>query len=152
MSLHLRRAQVVSEALSWQGTPYHHCADVLGAGVDCAMLLVRVYAACELIPADLDPRPYAPDWHLHRSEEAYLGWLAQHAQLQEGGEPEAGDIVVWRFGRCFSHAAIVLERGPRAMVIHAWRPGRRVMLAHLADSAFAGRESRRYRPLGLLET
>ena len=42
------RVAVVAAARSWLGTPYHHAADVKGrkGGVDCAMLLVRVY--CDL--------------------------------------------------------------------------------------------------------
>ena len=70
----LTRAAVVAEARSWIGTPYHHAADVKGHGVDCAMLLVRVYCDLGLIEP-FDPRPYTRDWFLHRSEERYLGFL-----------------------------------------------------------------------------
>lgn len=35
LSFDLQRAAVVAEARSWIGTPYHNCADVKGAGVDC---------------------------------------------------------------------------------------------------------------------
>ena len=69
-----QRAAVVAEARSWIGTPYHHAADVKRHGVDCAMLLVRVYADVGLI-SKFDPRPYTRDWFLHRSEERYLGFL-----------------------------------------------------------------------------
>ncbi len=69
-----QRAAVVAEARSWIGTRYHNCADVKGAGVDCGMLLVRVFVDTGLCQP-FDPRPYPPDWHLHRSEEKYLGFL-----------------------------------------------------------------------------
>ncbi len=69
-----QRAAVVAEARSWIGTRYHNCADVKGAGVDCGMLLVRVFVDTGLCQP-FDPRPYPPDWHLHRSEERYLGFL-----------------------------------------------------------------------------
>ena len=61
---------------SWIGTPYHHAADVKGrtGGVDCAMLLVRVYCDRGLVEK-FDPRPYTRDWFLHRNEERYLGFL-----------------------------------------------------------------------------
>jgi cell wall-associated NlpC family hydrolase len=36
------RAAVVAEARTWIKTPWRHMADIKGAGVDCAMLLVRV--------------------------------------------------------------------------------------------------------------
>lgn len=87
-------------------TPYHHQADVKGAGVDCGMLLVRVYQAAGLVP-DFDPRPYSPDWHLHQGEERYLGFVQQYGDAVE--EPEPGDVVVYRFGRCFAHGGIVID-------------------------------------------
>jgi cell wall-associated NlpC family hydrolase len=73
-----QRAAVVAEARSWIGTRYHNCADVKGAGVDCGMLLVRVFVDTGLC-APFDPRPYPPDWHLHRSEEKYLGFVFDRA-------------------------------------------------------------------------
>jgi cell wall-associated NlpC family hydrolase len=126
------RRAVVAEALTWLGTPYHHLGDVKGAGVDCAMLLVRVYADLGLIP-DFDPRPYPTDWHLHRSEERYLGHVLAHAR--EVARPRPGDLALWRYGRCFSHSAIVI-RWPR--VLHAFvREG--CVLADGEKAPFAGR-------------
>lgn len=101
-----QRAAVVAEALDWLGTPYHHQGQIKGAGVDCAFLLIRVYHAVGLIP-DIDPRPYPPDWHLHRGEERYLGWVLQYARPV--AQPQPGDIVLYQFGRCVSHGAIVLD-------------------------------------------
>jgi cell wall-associated NlpC family hydrolase len=71
-----QRAAIVREARSWIGTRYENCADVKGrnGGVDCGMLLVRVFVDCGLC-APFDPRPYPPDWHLHRAEEKYLGFV-----------------------------------------------------------------------------
>ena len=100
------RAAVVAEARSWIGTPYHHAADVKGrtGGVDCAMLLVRVYCDRGLVEK-FDPRPYTRDWFLHRNEERYLGFLL--ARSCEVCRSLEGDIVLFRFGRCFAHAGIV---------------------------------------------
>lgn len=88
------------------GTPYHHHGRIKGAGVDCATFLCEVYEAVGLIP-HIDPGSYAPDWHLHRSEEKYLGWLEKFGK--EIDKPNAGDVVVWKIGRCFSHGAIVID-------------------------------------------
>lgn len=109
-----KRQQIVAEAESWLRTPYHHQGFVKGAGVDCAFLLVKVYHACGLIP-DIDPRPYPPDWHLHRSEERYLSWVEKYAIQVE--EPKPGDIVLYQFGRCISHGAIVVKW---PMLIHSY--------------------------------
>lgn len=106
-----QRAAVVAEARSWIGTPYHHEARVKGrqGGVDCAQLLIGVFSApgVGLIEPMSVPH-YPPDWHLHRDAERYLGTVLQHA-YEIPGPPLPGDVVVWRFGRCFSHGAIVIE-------------------------------------------
>lgn len=114
MSEQAQRQAVVAEARSWLGTPYHHQGGVKGAGVDCAFLLIRVYHAMGLIP-DIDPRPYPPDWHLHRGEERYLGWVQQYAHPVD--TPQPGDIVLYQFGRCISHAAIVVDW---PLILHAY--------------------------------
>lgn len=128
-----QRALVVALAREWLGTPYHHQADVPGAGVDCAMLLVRVYHAAGLIP-DIDPRPYPHDWHLHRDAERYLGWLGKFGRQVD--EPQPGDAIVWRFGRTYSHGAIYIGDG---QIIHAYL-GLGCVLGTPQDADFIGRE------------
>ena len=113
MSEQAQRQAVVDEARGWLRTPYHHQGRVKGGGVDCAMLLCDVYHRAGLIPF-IDPRPYPADWNLHRGAERYLGWVEQYAHRVE--LPRPGDIVMWKFGRCFAHGAIV-EAWPS--VIHA---------------------------------
>lgn len=108
------RDQIIAEARGWLGTPYHHMARVKGAGVDCAMLLLEVYQALGLVPA-IDIAHYPPDWHFHRGEERYLSHIMAHATQVEA--PLPGDVALFKFGRCVSHGAIVLEW---PMVIHAY--------------------------------
>jgi len=110
------RAAVVAEARSWIGTPYHHAADVKGHGVDCAMLLVRVYCDLGLVEP-FDPRPYTRDWFLHRNEERYLKCLLKLSR--EIREPKDGDVVLFRIGRCFAHAGVVSRAEPLT-IIHAF--------------------------------
>lgn len=121
--------QVVQEAMTWLGTPYHHQADVKGAGVDCAMILVRVYRAVGLIP-EFDPRPYPHDWHLHQEGEKYLGFILQHADLVVG-DPEPGDIAMFKFGRASAHGAIVIDW---PLVLHATQLSGAVILADISTS------------------
>lgn len=132
------RAQVVAEARAWLKTPYHHLASVKGAGVDCAMLVVAVYKAVGLVPADLDPRPYAPDWHLHRGEEKFLGWLQRFGTPVE--RPRPGDVAVWKFGRTYSHGAIVVDEA--GAIVHAYRDAGCVVLGHLQETMLADRPVR----------
>jgi cell wall-associated NlpC family hydrolase len=125
-----QRASVVAEARKWIGTPYHNCADVRGAGVDCGMLIVRVFVDTGLC-APFDPRPYPPDWHLHRSDEKYLGFVFD--RCVEVAEPSVGDVVVMRFGRCYSHGGIVTVAQPLT-IVHAFFKARRVLEEQLAHN------------------
>ncbi len=109
------RQAVVAEARTWLRTPYHHMGRVRGAGVDCATLLAEVYARAGAIPA-LDVPFYPPDWHLHRDAERYLDFILAHAE-EIADLPLPGDVALWRFGRCFSHGAIVIDW---PLVIHAY--------------------------------
>lgn len=134
-----QRETVVREALTWIGTPYHHCADVKGHGVDCAMILARVYANAGLIPF-IDPRPYPPDWHLHRGEERYLEAIVPYAvEIRE--EPQPGDFLLFRYGRTLSHSAIVIDY-PR--VIHAHAKERFVVWGDASLSPLKDRECHAY--------
>lgn len=126
------RAAVVAEARTWLGTPYHHQGRVKGAGVDCAMILIDVYHSCGLIP-DFDPRPYPPDWHMHRDEERYLGWVKKYARPVDS--PKPGDIALFQFGRCVSHGAIVIEW---PQIIHSYI-GEGVLIADGTQGMMAGR-------------
>ena len=105
---------VIAEARTWLGTPYHSHGRVKGAGVDCATLLCEVFEAVGVVP-HVDPGAYAPDWHLHRNEEQYVGWLQRYGREVE--TPNVGDVIVWKFGRCFSHGAILC---PDNMIIHSY--------------------------------
>ena len=126
-----QRAAILAEARSWIGTPYHHMADIKGVGVDCAMILVRVFCDLGLV-APFDPRPYTRDWHLHRGEERYLAALLERAHLV--ARPEPGDIVVFRYGRCFSHGGIVTRAAPLT-ILHAFHPARWVLEEEINHNA-----------------
>lgn len=120
---HYQRGLVVNEVRSWIGTPYHNQADIKGAGVDCGMLLVRVFVDTGLC-APFDPRPYSEDWYMHRSAERYLSFI-----FDRGGEildPKPGDIMMFRYGRCYAHGGIVTSLDP-LKIVHAFQPAQRVI-------------------------
>lgn len=126
------RDDLVAEARTWLGTPYHHHARVKGAGVDCAQILIAVFAECGVIEA-FDPGHYATDWHLHRSEEKYIEWMDRYGVRVK--RPEPGDVGLWKFGRTYSHGGIVVPEG----VIHAYVE-RGVIRSRLDEEPLAGRE------------
>ncbi len=135
------RGRVVAEALSWLGTPYAHRQRLKGVGVDCAQLPFAIYAAAGVI-APAEPGPYASQWHLHRGEELYLQHLeALGAREIVRAEAQVGDFALWRYGRTFSHGAVLV--GPGGRIVHACR-GLGVVLGDLdAD------EDLRSRPMKL---
>jgi len=117
------RARVVAEARRWLGTPYHSHADLVGVGVDCGMLLVRVFVDTGLCDP-FDPRPYPRDWHLHRSDEKYLGFVFE--RTGEVALPKPGDVALFHVGRVYAHGAIVSGSDP-IRIIHAYSRSRKVI-------------------------
>lgn len=128
----LQQERVVAEAWSWLHTPYHSGARLKTVGVDCAQILCAVYSDAEVVPL-VDPGYYAPDWHLHRSEEVYITWMDRYGTRVQ--VPEIGDVALYRFGRCYSHAAILVA--PDTWV-HAYL-GRGVIVSKSNDEPLAGR-------------
>lgn len=107
------REKIVQEAMSWRGTPYHPHARAKGAGCDCLTFIAGVYIGAGLIPP-MDIPHYSQQWHLHRNRELYVEGLLAHG-MKEIGYPSKGDVAVWKFGRTFSHGAIVFEWPTRVM-------------------------------------
>lgn len=109
----MTREAVVAETKTWVGTPYHHYAGVKGVGTDCAFILIKVFASCGLIE-DFIPPLYPLDWANHKSEEMYLSFVDKYAHQVES--PLPGDIALYKFGRCVSHAGIIIDD---TTIVHA---------------------------------
>jgi cell wall-associated NlpC family hydrolase len=130
------REDVIAEARTWVKTKWHHRACVKGAGVDCVFFLVGVYNAVGLTDIADEDIPYYPiDIMLHRSEETVIDVVLRYAH--EVAEPKMGDIAVWKFGRIYSHAAIVID-WPH--IIHAYRVTQMVMEDRADKGLLADRE------------
>jgi cell wall-associated NlpC family hydrolase len=110
-----QRDRVDEVAISWIGTPYHHHNHVKHVGVDCAHLLIAVYAEAGLIE-DFDPGYYPSQFFMHSKEERFLKIVEQYAH--EVDRPEVGDVVIYRMGHVYAHGAIVVKPAWPA-IIHA---------------------------------
>lgn len=110
-----QRLAVIAEAESWLGTPFHHEARVKGHGVDCGQLLIAVYGNLGYMPENYRLAHYPPDFAIHRDREWYLSIVEAFARRVP--IPGPGDVVLFKWGRLFSHGAIVTE-WPN--IIHAW--------------------------------
>ena len=111
------RERVVRIAHSYLRTPYHPHGRVKGVGVDCLTILECVFREAALV-LNADIPHYSPEFMCHSSEERYMTGLLRYTR--EVDTPEPGDIALWKFGRCFSHAAIVVKW---PLVIHAYVGG-----------------------------
>jgi cell wall-associated NlpC family hydrolase len=159
-----KRAEIVRAAKDWLGTPYHHHARIKHGGVDCAMFPLAVYQECGVLPPDFTPPDYSMQWHLHRSEELYLKTIAPFVREKKPCEcpchagdkstmcvcgngwecegnpihgPFAADFVVFKFGRAFSHGAIVVDW---PIIIHSYIPHGVLLGDALRDGELLNRE------------
>ena len=139
-----KRAEIVRAAKDWLGTPYHHMARVKKAGADCAMFPLAVYQECGVLPENFHLPQYSMQWHLHRSEEMYLKTIEPLTQEipadisgAVGWRPSPADFVVFKFGRAFSHGAIVVEW---PIIIHSYIPHGVLLGDALRDGEMIGRE------------
>ncbi len=101
------RQDIIKAAERWLGARWHHQACVPYVLVDCGQLLNDVFARCGFI--DKVETQFCPrDWAAHRNSEQYLlDIVERHAQPVS--TPLPGDVAVWKFGRVFSHLAIVID-------------------------------------------
>jgi cell wall-associated NlpC family hydrolase len=137
------RQAVVDEAMTWLKTPWRHASAVKGAGVDCGRLLIEIYANCGLIER-YTPEVYPQDFAMHSSEERFLANIERYTLSVNNAQK--GDIAVWKYGRCFSHAAIVLDW---PTIIHA-KIDIGVLLDDGEQGNLAGRDVRFYSVWGKL--
>jgi NlpC/P60 family putative phage cell wall peptidase len=128
-----QRQAVIAEARTWLGTPFHNGAKIKGAGVDCAMLIEAVFVAVGIIE-ETYPGRYSSQWHLHRDEERYLAW-ANHLAV-EVDRPQPGDVAIWKFGRCYSHAGLIIDS---ERVLHAYADNHAVEIDLLRMGALSVR-------------
>jgi hypothetical protein len=142
----MQRQFVVEEALSFEGTMFHHqgrCKikrDADGkvldrGGVDCAQFPYLVYHACGLVPF-MELQDYPADWFLHHDTERYLETVQTYAYEVE--EPLVGDMVVWKIGRCYAHGAIIINPDWPA-IVHAYSPAGMVTRDHGDGGSLAAR-------------
>lgn len=119
MSEQEERKAVIAEAMTWRGTPFHHMGRIKGlrGGVDCGNYLAAVFEAVGLMP-NFIPAPYSMQHALHSSDEWYLRSLERFTSEIQEHQAQPGDIVIYKVGRCYSHAGILIEPWP-GKVIHA---------------------------------
>jgi cell wall-associated NlpC family hydrolase len=136
------RTSIVTEALTWIGTPYKQCARIKGVGCNCAQLLFGVAMNAHAISPDSpEPRWYTPQLATHSREEKLIGYLLAYGAVEiTEDRVKPGDLVLYKTGKSHGHAAIVIEWPEK--IIHALPP-RGTQLGRV-DEGRLGQFSRRY--------
>jgi NlpC/P60 family putative phage cell wall peptidase len=104
------RAAIVTEALSWLGTPYRHQASVKGVACDCLGLIRGVWR--DVIGGEPErPPAYTPDWAEAAGEETLTDAAARHMTRIDTGMARDGDVLLfrWRASLPAKHAVILIN-------------------------------------------
>lgn len=123
----ITREQIVEEARSFIGTPYHLGGRAKGVGVDCGTFLLLVYQKLGLID-DEDLGVYGHDWWLHVKEEKYMLHVLRHAKqmaervMYRSDNVEPGNMILVHAAksRVYNHGGIVTQW---PMIIHSVHGG-----------------------------
>jgi len=104
------RYNIINEARSWIGTPYHHQAHLKGVGCDCLGLLIGVLSELYHITPDI-PMSYSADWAECSNSEFFAEGLSQYTQSILPDQRQIGDVLLFRLQTksIAKHAAILTE-------------------------------------------
>lgn len=114
-----QRQHIVDTAKSWYGTPYRGWTCQKGVGADCGQLLKGVFTEAGFQPADGVPTPkdYSLRVAQHRRSTEYVDIIEKYFREISEFEVRPGDLVVYKLGLAFAHAAIIVKWPDH--VIHA---------------------------------
>ncbi|MEO0881496.1 MAG: NlpC/P60 family protein [Pseudomonadota bacterium] len=114
----MTRAEIVSVARAWLGTPYQHQASLKGVGTDCLGLLRGIWR--EVLGTEPEtPPPYTPDWAEALGLDTLTDAAQRHLREIPIGAAGAGDVLLFRMalGCPAKHCAIISAED---RIIHAY--------------------------------
>jgi NlpC/P60 family putative phage cell wall peptidase len=120
---------VVTEALSWVGTPYRHQASRKQIGCDCLGLVRGVWREVYGYEAE-QPGHYSLDWAEAGGEERFLAGVRRNFFEKSPAEAKAGDLLLfrWRPHLPAKHAGILIAE---TRFVHAYQSGDAVTVSAL---------------------
>jgi len=126
---------IVAQARTWIGTPFHHQARVKRVGCDCLGLVIGVVDELQL--RDADGRLLAsfdePNYPKFPDGEYLLGKLAALLSEIPAEQMQAGDLAVFHFDGNPQHLAILTDYECSIGMVHCYAPARRVIEHRLDD-------------------
>jgi len=147
------RDDVIAEAPTWLGTPFHEGAHLRGIGCDCIGLVGGVAVGAGLAPADFWETDFAP-WHGYSQtahEGSLIAGLDAFLDRIDPHDARAGDVIVIRWAGEPQHLAILVPyaHGGLAMVHALNAPAIQRVTEHRLGGAWLRRVSHAYRYRGL---
>ena len=131
----IQASDIVNQARTWIGTPFHHQARLKGKGCDCLGLVVGVVD--ELGMQDAQGNPLAGYDEITYSKEPDGGYLLQKLTglLDEVpiAEARAGDLALFKVRENPQHLAILTDYEGGLGMIHCYAQARRVVEHWLDD-------------------
>lgn len=122
------REQLILEARTWLGTPFHHQGRIKGVGVDCVGLVAETMRACGLPVTDRVGYSHQPDGL------QLLTAMMDHAVPILTEEMQPGDVLLFRFNVEPQHVAFMTDIG----MIHSTAANRRCV-EHCLDQVWMSR-------------
>lgn len=113
--------------------PYEHRGTSRN-GCDCTGLIIGALKEMGFLK-NYKLRNYPPDWNLHGGSGNYI--VEEINKVADRTKsPGPGDVVLFNFGRCVSHAGLIIEHG---LFIHCHKKGRKCGVSGLWNSPWTGR-------------
>ncbi|MGD9656575.1 MAG: NlpC/P60 family protein [Methylocystis sp.] len=92
----MTRADIITAARRWIGTPYAHQASLIHVGCDCLGLVRGVWR--DLVGEEPETAPaYTPDWAEASGTETLLDAAHRHFRFVSSSEFREGDVLLFRF-------------------------------------------------------
>lgn len=109
--------KIISEARSWINPPtkWMHGVALKGYRTDCVQFIISLAKEFGWIPQDYKTFPYNQDYALHNDTSLIKQEIMKFCDEVTDGM-KVGDIVLFKFGKCASHAGIYIGNN---RVVHA---------------------------------
>ena len=98
----------IEECRSWLGTKWMHGVAVKGYKVDCIHFVVEIAKTIGWLDKKYEIKPYPREWALHCAESKLMIGMSKFCAPVILKDIETGDILLYKFDRCTSHAAFYL--------------------------------------------
>ncbi len=126
----VKTEDIIAEARSWVGTPYHHQASLKGVAVDCVGLVRGIFRKLYGFepPERLD---YSSDWGDSNGSEDVVNAAFKYLEPVALEDMQPGDVVAvrWKKGRVAKHVMVLTDNN---MAVHAYNRSPTTEI-HLSD-------------------